>query len=109
QESNLHRQRLEEAARRLLFDGIALGAADIPTDFVDVARLAPQLADVFDRQAIATVKFDRMLATASRLFNHRGVDTTTVDEIAAELRVTKRTIYNHFPDKQALIFACMMR
>jgi AcrR family transcriptional regulator len=109
QEAAFPKQRLENAALLLLSDGLALTPVEIPTDFVDLASLKPQVSDVFDRQAVAAAKLDRMLATASQLFNHRGVDTTSVDEIAAELRVTKRTIYNHFPDKQALVHACLLR
>jgi AcrR family transcriptional regulator len=109
EEASLPKQRLEGAAHRLLFEGLATGPVQIPYAHVDLSRLSPPVEDAFDRKAIAAAKLKRMLATASRLFNQRGVETTSVEEIAAEVGVTKRTIYNHFPDKQALISACQLR
>jgi AcrR family transcriptional regulator len=109
EEALLPRARLEAAARTLLFEGLATTPVEIPTDTIDLRRLSPQVRDAFDRKALATAKVDQMLATASRLFNQRGVDTTSVDDIAAALGVAKRTVYNHFPDKPALISACQLR
>jgi AcrR family transcriptional regulator len=109
EEASLPRDRLEAAARTLLFEGLATGSVSIPRKHVDLTRLTPSVDDAFDRKAIAAAKLNRMLATASRLFNQRGVETTSVEELAAELGVTKRTIYNHFPDKQALVSACQLR
>jgi AcrR family transcriptional regulator len=109
EEATLPRERLEAASQTLLFEGLATQRVDVPIEFVDLSRLNPHVGDAFDRKAIAAAKVKRMLATASRLFNLRGVETTSVEDIASEIGVTKRTIYNHFPDKQALISACQLR
>lgn len=109
QEASLSRDHLEAAAQTLIFEGVATGQPDIPRDLGGLTRLSERAADVFDRKAVAAAKLDRILAAASRLINQRGVDTTSIEEIAAALGVTKRTIYNHFPDKQALISACLLR
>jgi len=47
----------------------------------------------------------RILATADRLFYLQGIRAVGVDTIAAEIGISKRTLYNHFPSKDALIAA----
>jgi AcrR family transcriptional regulator len=47
----------------------------------------------------------RILETADRLFYLRGIRAVGVDTIAAEIGISKRTLYNHFPSKDALISA----
>jgi AcrR family transcriptional regulator len=43
-------------------------------------------------------------ATANSLFRARGFDEVTVDEIAAAAQVSKKTVFNHFPTKEDLVF-----
>src|SRR6478735_1918722 len=52
---------------------------------------------------------DRILETADRLFYLQGIRAVGVDTIAAEIRISKRTLYNHFPSKDALISAYLAR
>ena len=47
----------------------------------------------------------RILETADRLFYQRGIRAVGVDTIAAEIGISKRTLYNHFPSKDELIAA----
>src|SRR5438132_3421836 len=51
----------------------------------------------------------RILETADRLFYLRGIRAIGVDTIAAEIGISKRTLYNHFPSKDALITAYLER
>ena len=44
----------------------------------------------------------KVLDTAAELFAERGIDSTSVDAIAAKSKVSKATIYKHWADKQAL-------
>jgi AcrR family transcriptional regulator len=48
---------------------------------------------------------ERILATADLLFYQRGIRAVGVDTIAAEIGISKRTLYNHFPSKDELIAA----
>jgi AcrR family transcriptional regulator len=60
----------------------------------------------------ATEKIDmkeRILQTADRLFYLQGIRAIGVDTIAAEIGISKRTLYNHFPSKDALISAYLER
>ena len=52
---------------------------------------------------------ERILETADRLFYLRGIRAVGVDTIAAEIGISKRTLYNHFPSKDALIVAYLQR
>jgi len=52
---------------------------------------------------------DRILETADRLFYLQGIRAVGVDTIAAEIGISKRTLYNHFPSKNALISAYLAR
>ncbi|HEY0497328.1 MAG TPA: helix-turn-helix domain-containing protein [Kutzneria sp.] len=50
---------------------------------------------------------DRILAAASRLF--LGPGRVSMDELARELGMSKKTIYRHFPDREALLSAVLDR
>lgn len=52
---------------------------------------------------------ERILETADRLFYSRGIRAVGVDTIAAEIGISKRTLYNHFPSKDELISAYLKR
>jgi len=52
---------------------------------------------------------ERILDTADRLFYQRGIRAVGVDTIAAEVGISKRTLYNHFPSKDGLVAAYLMR
>jgi AcrR family transcriptional regulator len=65
------------------------------------ARMAPPPAP-------QTMK-ERILETADRLFYRQGIRAVGVDTIAAEIGISKRTLYNHFPSKDALIAAYLER
>jgi AcrR family transcriptional regulator len=52
---------------------------------------------------------ERILETADKLFYLRGIRAVGVDTIAAEIGISKRTLYNHFPSKDELIAAYLAR
>jgi AcrR family transcriptional regulator len=63
----------------------------------------------FDREHVKELKRDEVVAIASRLFNRRSVDGTSVEDIAGELGATPGAVYYYFPSKNALILACYER
>lgn len=76
---------------------------------VDLTLYRARRVAAFDREALAEARREQIMITASRLFNRKGVDATSLDEIAAELRATKRTLYQYVGDKRALVSACLKR
>jgi AcrR family transcriptional regulator len=52
---------------------------------------------------------ERILETADRLFYRQGIRAVGVDTIADEIGISKRTLYNYYPSKDALIVAYMSR
>jgi AcrR family transcriptional regulator len=57
------------------------------------------------REEILAYKRERILEEAVKLFYQRGFTGTTLDDIAAELGVTKPFIYTHFRSKTDLLAA----
>src|ERR1700716_4369581 len=51
----------------------------------------------------------RLLDAAARLFARFGVDKTSIDEIAREAGVSKGAVYLHWPSKDALFEATLVR
>jgi AcrR family transcriptional regulator len=60
------------------------------------------------REEILAYKRERILEEAVKLFYGRGFTGTTLDDIAAELGVTKPFIYTHFRSKTDLLAAICM-
>jgi len=50
----------------------------------------------------------KVLKAATHLFAERGIDTTSIDAIAAASGVSKATVYNHWADKEALCLEVLM-
>ena len=46
------------------------------------------------------------LETAARMFNERGFYKTSLDDIAAELNVTKAALYYYFRNKDEILYEC---
>jgi AcrR family transcriptional regulator len=57
----------------------------------------------------ATPAGERILATASTLFYERGIRAVGVDAIALEAGTTKKTLYDRFGSKDALVAAYLVR
>lgn len=45
----------------------------------------------------------RILEAAARLFYREGINATGVERLASEAQVSKRTLYQHFPSKSAVV------
>ena len=104
------RQELIAAAADILANGWAAdrrSRVDPPP--IDFAPLLSHPAGLFDRGAQFEAKREKILAAASQLFNRRGVDTTSLDDIAAAVGATKRTLYHYVGDKQTILSACYAR
>lgn len=45
----------------------------------------------------------RIQTTAERLFNRFGIRSVTMDDVAKEISISKKTLYKHYPDKNELV------
>jgi AcrR family transcriptional regulator len=93
----------------LVTDGVA-GDPDARFDCpLDVGALAFRPGNAFDREAAAAQKTELLTRTASHLFNRRGIDGTSLDQLTQELGATKGAFYQYFRDKQTLVVECHKR
>lgn len=76
---------------------------------IDLSPLIVRVADGFDRTSLDEMKRASILACASRLFNSRGVDSTSLDELARVLGTTKPRLYKYVGDKATLVEQCFAR
>lgn len=103
-------QDLVEAVKSLLHLGIAHDrAAPFQLSPMELPQASAWSSNVFDAAAVVEAKQESLLAAASWLFNLKGIDATSLDEIAAKLGVTKKVIYHNLGDKQTLVAECFRR
>jgi len=101
---------LVDAIKDMLRLGIAADRRrDVPFEPLPFTIGDGRLLQVFDPEAIAAAKQESLLAAASWLFNLKGVDATSLDEIAARVGATKRVIYHNLGDKETLVAECYSR
>jgi len=104
------RARAKAGALTLVRDGIATDPeAALAYQPLDIAILRPQRGNLFDRDAAAAMKLEELLRAASRLFNRKGVEATSIDEVAAEVGATKGAVYHYLADKPDLVAQCFRR
>ena len=104
------RQAYREFIKSLILKGTAADRSAMPP-YEEIDFKAPEgsAAQAFDRIWITDVKRAAILSTASRLFNEKGVDTTTLDEIASQFGATTGALYHHIGDKETLVTQCYLR
>lgn len=101
--------RLMSAVIATVFDGMA-AQSQLPTITpLDLSALTPRIVNAFDRAGALEAKREALVREASRLFNRKGIDATSLDEIAAQVGATKRTLHHHLGSKQDLVDACYER
>lgn len=52
---------------------------------------------------------DRIIETATESFRTKGIKSITMDDIAASLGISKRTLYEVFRDKESLLAECILK
>jgi AcrR family transcriptional regulator len=105
---DVHRHAAHSIAE-LVTDGVAADP-DAPVECpLEVASLAFRPGNAFDREAAAAIKTELLTRSASRLFNRRGIDGTSLDEVTQELGATKGAFYQYFRDKETLVIECHKR
>ena len=52
---------------------------------------------------------ERIIMTATEAFTLKGIKCITMDDIAAALGISKRTLYEVFADKESLLKECILQ
>lgn len=59
------------------------------------------------KEAERTAKREAVLRAAVRMFNDRGFHATSLDDVAASLGISKRTIYHYLANKDQVLLECV--
>jgi AcrR family transcriptional regulator len=101
-----YRARTVEALVDLLANG---QAADRDFRFappISISAFFPAAPNPFDRAAVADAKLEHLLMTASQVFNRRGVDGASLDDIVGAMGATKGALYHYLDNKAELVVRC---
>lgn len=66
-----------------------------------------QKADVKPRSAQFEARRRRIIVTAAKMFNDRGYESTSLDEIAERLKLHKATLYHYIENKEEILYQCL--
>ena len=61
------------------------------------------------KEQMLQAREDAIVQTVNRLLAEKGFDAMTVDEVAASVGIAKASLYKHFPSKEDLATAAMVR
>ncbi|WP_313805478.1 TetR/AcrR family transcriptional regulator [Sphingobium sp.] len=59
------------------------------------------------KEAERAAKRDAVLRAAVKMFNERGFHATSLDDVAASLGISKRTIYHYLANKDQVLLECI--
>lgn len=105
-DDRMARRRAITAITDLFLNGFAADphartGCEITTD-----TLVAKPFNAFDRQQTNEIKIGQLITAASRLFNRRGIDGVSLDDISASVGATKGAVYHYFDDKADLVVRC---
>ncbi len=103
------RARTVEALIDLIVNGYSKDTTYAFVPPVAIESFFPAPVNAFDRSAASGAKIEQLLQTASQLFNRRGIDGTSLDDITAELGATKGALYHYLDNKTDLVVRCHRR
>ncbi len=70
---------------------------------------APAIAKVSFKTQMLQAREDAIIRVVNQLLAEKGFDAMTVDEVAANVGIAKASLYKHFPSKEDLAAAAMVR
>ncbi len=103
------RESLTEAICDLFLHGLASVEGKSFANPIDVTSLTARSFNAFDRIQATQEKMAQLVDAASRMFNRRGIDGASLDDISASVGATKGAVYHYFDDKMDLVIQCYAR
>ena len=104
-----YRARTVESLVDLIIGGETADPAYDFTPPIAISAFFPLQPNPFDREAVAAAKLDHLLMTASQVFNRRGVDGASLDDVVGALGATKGALYHYLDNKTDLVVRCQER
>jgi AcrR family transcriptional regulator len=101
--------RTVEALADLVVNGYAADPGYVFRSPVSIESFRAAPPQAFDRRGHSEAKIEHVLLTASRLFNRRGIDGTSLDDVMAEAGATKGALYHYLKNKSDLVIRCYRR
>jgi AcrR family transcriptional regulator len=100
---------IADQAWDIVYKGISTATGEyipgpLSIDYNDSADLSG-----FNREAQNRLKQEAFYKTGTWFFNKKGFNSTSLDEIAEHLNVTKGAFYYHIKNKEDLLFNCYLR
>jgi AcrR family transcriptional regulator len=95
-----------------LFVRIGQNALTFPNHAMSIAEPTPSLRPAPKRsfrEQMHLAREDAIVSAVNRLLAEKGFEAMTVDEVAAEVGIAKASLYKHFPSKEDLAAAAMVR
>ena len=103
------RRKTALAISDLILNGIAARPDPVFHCSIDIARLDARPFNAFDKAQASEEKANQLINAASRLFNRRGCDGASLDDVSASVGATKGAIYHYFEGKNDLVTRCYER
>lgn len=103
------RARIAQTILDTLLHGFAADPEAAFTCPLHVENLERRSINAFDKAQAGEEKTRQLIDAASRLFNRRGCDGVSLDDIGASLGATKGAFYHYFDDKTGFIARCYER
>lgn len=106
---NNHYSIAANGIEQVIFYGISLDREFQFKCDLKLPLLMARQINTFDSKNLHQEKRFQLVGAASLLFNCRGIDAASLDDIAVYIGATKGAIYHYFKDKPALIKACFLQ
>ncbi|MFK7842905.1 MAG: TetR/AcrR family transcriptional regulator [Sphingorhabdus sp.] len=101
---------LSRTIQEIIRMGIATDReAAISLERFDLLPFVAIKGNVFDAEFRNASRKETLVASASWLFNQKGVDATSLEEVALRVGVTKKVIYHNMGSKDDLVAECYRR
>lgn len=92
----------------LLLNGIVAEPEKLPKSVFFKPQM-DEYPEIFDREVRNRIKRNAILRAGTRRLNRQGFRNLSLNDIAADLGVSRSAIYYYFPDKESLIEDCFNR
>jgi len=103
------RERLIAQATALIIEGLEPQPDVSQIHPLDLSGLRGAVIPAFDREAALNAKREALMRKASLLLNAKGIEATSLEDVAAASGVTLRALVDHFGSKRDLVMSCYQR